>query len=81
MSKPAMKEPPDREQLHKKFAELGLRGYWQNERNYQRMEPRLWRWKEVYPALLEAAEVVRIGPDAFRDRLQHYIFKKYSPQQ
>ena len=66
MSKPAMKEPPDREQLHKKFAELGLRGYWQNERNYQRMEPRLWRWKEVYPALLEAAEVVRIGPDAFR---------------
>lgn len=25
--------------------------------------------------------VAEIGPDAFRDRLQHYIFKKYSPQQ
>jgi hypothetical protein len=50
MSKPAIQEPKDREQLHKKFAELGLRGYWQNERDYQRMEPRLWRWKEIYPA-------------------------------
>ena len=25
--------------------------------------------------------VAEIGPEAFRDRLQHYIFKKYSPQQ
>ncbi len=25
--------------------------------------------------------IAEIGPDAFRDRLQHYIFKKYSPQQ
>ena len=66
MSKPAIQEPKDREQLHKKFAELGLRGYWQNERDYQRMEPRLWRWKEIYPALMEASEVIRIGPDAFR---------------
>jgi gentisate 1,2-dioxygenase len=66
MSKPATNEPKDREQLHKKFAELGLRGYWQNERNVQRMEPRLWRWKDIYPALMETTEVIRIGPDAFR---------------
>lgn len=25
--------------------------------------------------------ITEIGPDALRDRLQHYIFKKYSPQQ
>lgn len=25
--------------------------------------------------------IAEIGPDALRDRLQHYIFKKYSPQQ
>jgi gentisate 1,2-dioxygenase len=56
----------DREQLHKKFAELGLRGYWQNVRDNQRMEPKLWRWEEIYPVLMEATEVVRIGPDAFR---------------
>lgn len=56
----------DREQLHKRFAELGLRGYWQNQRDNQRMEPKLWRWKEIHPVLMEATEVVRIGPDAFR---------------
>ena len=66
MSKPAIKKPMDREHLHNRFAELGLRGYWQNERNQQRMEPRLWRWKEIFPALMEASEVIRIGPDSFR---------------
>ena len=30
------------------------------------MEPRLWRWKEIFPALMEATEVIRIGPDSFR---------------
>ena len=30
------------------------------------MEPRLWRWKEIYPVLMEATEVIRIGPDSFR---------------
>ena len=66
MSIPAVNESKNREQLHKKFAELGLRGYWQNERTSQRMEPKLWRWQEIYPVLMEAAEVIRIGPDAFR---------------
>ena len=59
-------QPKDREQLHKKFAELGLRGYWQNERSTQRMEPKLWRWQEILPVLMETTEVIRIGPDAFR---------------
>ena len=33
MSTPAVAEAKDREQLHKKFAEMGLRGYWQLERD------------------------------------------------
>ncbi|HWH75854.1 MAG TPA: hypothetical protein VNT76_00730, partial [Candidatus Binatus sp.] len=66
MSKPAVNQPRDREQLHKTFADLGLRGYWQNDRANQRMEPRLWRWKEILPVLMETTEVIRIGPDAFR---------------
>src|SRR5262245_12303831 len=66
MANPALSEPKDRTELHKKFAELGLRGYWQSDRNQPRMEPKLWRWKDIYPALMETAEVIRIGPDAFR---------------
>ena len=66
MSKPAVNNEADREQLHSKFAQLGLRGYWQNQRETQGMEPKLWRWKEIYPVLMEATEVIRIGPDAFR---------------
>ena len=66
MSKPAVNNEADREQLHSKFAQLGLRGYWQNQRETQGMEPKLWRWKEIYPVLMEATEVIKIGPDAFR---------------
>ena len=30
------------------------------------MEPKLWRWRAIHPVLMETAEVIRIGPDAFR---------------
>lgn len=66
MSTPAINEAKDREQLHKKFAEMGLQGYWQMRRETERMQPKLWRWKEIYPVLMETTEVIRIGPDAFR---------------
>ncbi len=66
MANPATTDQENREQLHKKFADMGLRGYWQMRRESQRMEPKLWRWKELYPVLMETAEVIRIGPDAFR---------------
>jgi gentisate 1,2-dioxygenase len=66
MSTPAVNEAKDREQLHKKFAEMGLRGYWQMRHETERMQPKLWRWKEIYPVLMETTEVIRIGPDAFR---------------
>jgi gentisate 1,2-dioxygenase len=66
MSKTASIDQTDRERLHEKFAQLGLRGYWQNRRDSQRMEPKLWRWKDIHPVLMETTEVIRIGPDAFR---------------
>ena len=66
MSTPAVNEAKDREQLHKKFAEMGLRGYWQMRHETERMQPRLWCWKEIYPVLMQTTEVIRIGPDAFR---------------
>jgi gentisate 1,2-dioxygenase len=66
MSTPAASETKGREQLHKKFAAMGLRGYWQLERDDHRMEPKIWRWKELYPVLMETTEVIRIGPDSFR---------------
>jgi gentisate 1,2-dioxygenase len=66
MSKSASHDQTDRERLHDKFAQLGLRGYWQNRHEHLRMEPKLWRWSEIYPVLMETTEVIRIGPDAFR---------------
>jgi gentisate 1,2-dioxygenase len=66
MSTPASNDQSSRERLHEKFAELGLRGYWQDRRSNQPMEPKLWRWREIYPVLMETTEVIRIGPDAFR---------------
>ena len=53
-------------ELHEKFAALGLRGYWQRSGEKVEMQPKLWRWEEIYPVLMEAADVVRIGPEAFR---------------
>src|SRR6266508_1456956 len=66
MSRPATNQSRDREQLHKKFAAMGLRGYWQLEHDDHRMEPKIWRWKELYPVLMETTKVIRIGPDSFR---------------
>lgn len=66
MSRPAINQSREREQLHRKFAEMGLRGYWQLQREERNVEPRLWRWADLYPVLMQTTEVVRIGPDAFR---------------
>ena len=55
-----------KEALHKEFERLGLRGYWQLRSEQDRPEPRLWRWKDLYPMLMEAGEVIKLGPEAFR---------------
>ena len=66
MPKPAMKEAKDRNELHKKFAELGLRGYWQNDRSISTHGAQALALERNFPALMETTEVIRIGPDAFR---------------
>lgn len=76
MSRPARTEQTDRERLHEKFAQLGLRGYWQNQRQQQRMEPKLWHWKDIHPVLMETTKAIRIGPDAFRRNVGMQIGSK-----
>ena len=66
MAKVASNHQQRLDELHEKFAALGLVGYWQRQRQHHNVEPRLWRWEEVHPALMQAADVVRIGPEAFR---------------
>lgn len=36
-----------RDELHARFADLGLVGYWQRQREQHNVEPRLWRWDDV----------------------------------
>ena len=66
MSKPAIDRRERLEELNGKLADLGMRGYWQLPRDSEGMEPKLWRWADIYPALMETAEVVRLGSDTFR---------------
>ncbi|MCY4441188.1 MAG: cupin domain-containing protein [Deltaproteobacteria bacterium] len=66
MAKSSTDHQQRRDELHEKFADLGLVGYWQRQREHHNVEPRLWRWDEVQPALLQAADVISIGPEAFR---------------
>lgn len=66
MSKPAIDHRDRLEELNGKLANLGMRGYWQLRHDADRMEPKLWRWTDIYPALMETADVVRLGSDAFR---------------
>src|ERR1700756_1035228 len=55
--------------LKAQYDKVGLRGYWDISRTASRpapIEPKLWRWSDIYPALQRAAQVVRIGEDTFR---------------
>jgi len=55
--------------LKKVYDEVGLRGYWDIARTTsgpKPIEPKIWHWRDVYPALQRAAEVVRLGEDTFR---------------
>ncbi len=51
------------------YDKVGLRGYWDIGKTASRpapIEPKLWRWSDIYPALQRAAQVVRPGEDPFR---------------
>ena len=50
MSKPAIDHRDRLEELNGKLANLGMRGYWQLRHDADRMEPKLWRWTDIYPA-------------------------------
>lgn len=55
--------------LKEHYDRVGLRGYWDIGRTANRpppVVPKIWRWRDIYPALQRAAEVVRIGEDTFR---------------
>ena len=55
---------PDKNKLdavHKEFERLGLRGYWQNRREAEPLAPHLWRWADIHPVLMQAADAVAIG--------------------
>ena len=57
------------EAFNQKLRDNGLTGYWMRPATVQSgtdKEPRLLRWADVYPLLLEAGEVVRLGDDTFR---------------
>lgn len=55
--------------LKELYDKVGLRGYWDISRTASRpapVTPKIWRWRDIYPALQRAAEVVRLGEDTFR---------------
>lgn len=54
--------------LKELYESVGLRGYWDMVRGtgLEPIQPKIWRWFDVYPALQRAAEVVRLGEDTFR---------------
>lgn len=67
MTKLHTAESSDRlEALHSEFERLGVRGYWQPRPETPRPLPALWRWADIHPLLMEAAEVVDLGGDAAR---------------
>ncbi len=67
MAQPSTAVKTDRvEALHSEFDRLGVRGFWQPRPETPRPIPRLWRWSDIRPLLMEAAEVVDLGGDALR---------------
>jgi gentisate 1,2-dioxygenase len=56
--------------LHERMAGWSLAGHWQPRRELAPLEPRLWRWEEIYTCLTEAGEVVKLGEDTGRRTVQ-----------
>ncbi len=45
--------------LHERLASHSLLGLWQRERGDNTVQPRLWRWSDVLPCLLEAGDIAK----------------------
>ena len=56
-----------------KLRQLGIFAYWMRApRESRAPEPTVLKWKTIYPLLLEAGDVVRLGGDAFRRNMAGY---------
>jgi gentisate 1,2-dioxygenase len=61
------------EAFNKKLRDLGIFAYWMRPpREVVKPEPSILKWSTIYPLLLEAGEVVRLGGDAFRRNMAGY---------
>ncbi|MPZ13869.1 MAG: cupin domain-containing protein [Chloroflexi bacterium] len=61
------------EAFNEKLRRLGIFGYWMRSGREQRQtEPSVLKWSTIYPLLLEAGEVVRLGGEAFRRNMGGY---------
>ena len=59
--------------LNDKLSQMGLRGYWMMDLSPRAEEqPTLLKWDDIYPLLMEAGEVVTIGPEVERRNLGGY---------
>src|SRR5262245_64018830 len=59
--------------LRELYDKVGLRGYWDINRRTGAaapIEPKIWRWRDIYPALQRAAEVVRLRSEEHTSELQ-----------
>jgi len=61
------------EAFNEKLRQRGIFAYWMRpDEGRKRPEPRIQRWCEMYPLLLEAGEVVGLGSETFRRNLAGY---------
>ncbi len=61
------------EYLNQQLLQRGLRGYWMMDLTPPPEEqPKLLKWTDIYPLLVEAGEVVTLGPEAERRNLAGY---------
>jgi len=61
------------EAFNEKLRQQGIFAYWMRpEGERKRPQPQINRWRDIYPLLLEAGEVVQLGGDTFRRNLAGY---------
>src|SRR5438445_275249 len=65
--------PEKLEAFNDKLRKQGIFAYWMRPpRESHDEQPSVLKWKMIYPLLLEAGEVVRLGGDAFRRNMAGY---------
>src|SRR5213593_2924866 len=61
------------EAFNQKLLDNGVWAYWMRPEGERKVpEPTVLRWSMIYPLLLEAGDVVRLGGDAFRRNMAGY---------